>query len=358
MLVTALTRTWTCHKLLMMLTSKSPSSGSRRLLIAAIASVLGVIGIAAVVITNGRDGSDSNHTSEIQAAAGTEITATWSTPDTPTTSPYFFYTITFSDGVEGLDAGDFSWDGAVTNCLFTPSKATLAEQPSQALTFADYPTVWNLFVRCKGTGSFTPYVSGTVGIEGDTATVAPGTDEDIAARTVEVQSFPTLTMTKNGSGTGYVRSSTSSFQCGVLCTATFPPSIYGTAWSVTLAALPDPGSFFVGWSGSCTGTATCKLTMTTSRWVTATFERGGGIVVTKFGLGTVASSPAKLNCPISSNDPCMTWFKSGTVVTLTATPPRGKRFIRWAGACNGPGSCVIQADAANKDPIPVYAIFE
>ena len=42
--------------------------------------------------------------------------------------------------------------------------------------------------------------------------------------------------------------------------------------AVTLTVTPDPGSQFTGWSGACTGTAlTCKLTMSQSRSVKASF---------------------------------------------------------------------------------------
>ncbi len=41
-----------------------------------------------------------------------------------------------------------------------------------------------------------------------------------------------------------------------------------------MTAAPDSGSTFLGWSGPCTGTATCKLTLGASTTATATFESG------------------------------------------------------------------------------------
>src|SRR5262249_21149539 len=55
--------------------------------------------------------------------------------------------------------------------------------------------------------------------------------------------------------------------CGSTCAASFPP---GT--SVTLTATPQPGSIFTGWSSPCTGVGTCRVTLSTARTVTATFQ--------------------------------------------------------------------------------------
>jgi hypothetical protein len=54
--------------------------------------------------------------------------------------------------------------------------------------------------------------------------------------------------------------------CGADCTES---SAHGT--SVTLSATPAPNSSFSGWSGACTGTADCVLTMDGAKSVTATF---------------------------------------------------------------------------------------
>jgi vibriolysin len=40
---------------------------------------------------------------------------------------------------------------------------------------------------------------------------------------------------------------------------------------VALTATPDPGSLFAGWSGDCSGTGSCQVTMSQARSVTATF---------------------------------------------------------------------------------------
>jgi uncharacterized repeat protein (TIGR02543 family) len=77
-----------------------------------------------------------------------------------------------------------------------------------------------------------------------------------------------LTVTKAGSGSGTVASSPAGIDCGATCSASFPN---GTM--VTLTATPDAGSTFTGWTGDCTGTGACVVTMDQDRAVTATFDQ-------------------------------------------------------------------------------------
>jgi hypothetical protein len=76
-----------------------------------------------------------------------------------------------------------------------------------------------------------------------------------------------LTVHKAGTGTGYVGGG-SAIDCGPTCVASF-----GVNTKVTLLAVPDDGSNFAGWSGVCTGTGQCTLTVAAATEVTATFDR-------------------------------------------------------------------------------------
>ena len=76
-----------------------------------------------------------------------------------------------------------------------------------------------------------------------------------------------LTVTKGGSGSGTVTSAPAVVDCGATCTATFES---GT--TVALSASVAAGSTFGGWSGACTGTGDCTVTMDAAKGVTATFS--------------------------------------------------------------------------------------
>ena len=76
----------------------------------------------------------------------------------------------------------------------------------------------------------------------------------------------TLTVSKAGSGAGSVRSSPAGIDCGTACSHT-----YDSGSSVTLNATAAAGSVFTGWSGACSGSSTCTLTLTADQSTTASF---------------------------------------------------------------------------------------
>jgi uncharacterized repeat protein (TIGR01451 family) len=95
-------------------------------------------------------------------------------------------------------------------------------------------------------------------------TVAP--TGETAPIAVAAAGTSNLVVTVTGSGTGAVTSSPAGIDCGATCSATFAD---GTP--VNLTATPGVGSTFAGWSGDCTGTDACSVTMATDHAVTATF---------------------------------------------------------------------------------------
>jgi dipeptidyl aminopeptidase/acylaminoacyl peptidase len=99
---------------------------------------------------------------------------------------------------------------------------------------------------------------------------------------------PRLTVVKAGSGSGTVTSDPPGIACGAVCT-----SGYATGTRVTLTFVPDEGSTLVGVDGGgCSGTpATCTVTLSEARTVTATFAAESATAVG--GSPTVpATTPA------------------------------------------------------------------
>jgi len=149
-----------------------------------------------------------------------------------------------------------------------------------------------------------------------------------------------LTVTKKGKGK--VTSAPAGINCGADCTET-----YTSGTSVTLTATPNAGSTFTGWTGACTGTGICTVTMDAAKSATATFTTAASsyaLTVTRAGKGKVTSAPAGINCGTD----CTETYTSGTSVTLTATPNAGSTFTGWSGACTGTGTCVVTMSAAKS----------
>ena len=137
-------------------------------------------------------------------------------------------------------------------------------------------------------------------------------------------------------GGGSVASDPAGIACPPDCSAS-----YVLTDSVELTAAPAAGYAFTGWSGDCSGTATCELDMTEDRDVTATFVALYDLDVTLAGIGTgtVTSSPGGVNCPGTCSAP----FVDGTEVSLSATPSPGSFFAGYSGACTG-SSCDLEMD--------------
>ena len=156
-----------------------------------------------------------------------------------------------------------------------------------------------------------------------------------------------LTVARNGTGAGRVTSSPAGIDCGSDCSMTFDQ---GTV--VTLTATPALSSTFTGWTGACSGTDACVITMTQPAAVTATFTLSSYSLTVGLagnGSGSVSSLPPGIDCDAA----CGQAYDYGTIVTLTATPAVSGTFAGWSGACGGPDACVITM----TQPAAVTATF-
>jgi hypothetical protein len=149
----------------------------------------------------------------------------------------------------------------------------------------------------------------------------------------------TLAVSLAGTGTGSVTSSPAGITCGATCSMTA-----ASGSSISLAATPASGQVFSGWSGACSGTGSCSVTLSANQSVTATFSPAPppsyaitvGLAGT--GSGTVTSGDGTINCGTL----CSASYASGTNVTLDTTPATGSAFAGWSSAyCSGTAPCTI-----------------
>lgn len=85
-----------------------------------------------------------------------------------------------------------------------------------------------------------------------------------------------ITVTVQGAGTGTVTSSPAGINCSsgsaTGCSASFAQNT-----AVVLSGAPAQNNTFSGWSGACSGTSTCSITLTAADTVTATFIPTGSL---------------------------------------------------------------------------------
>jgi Divergent InlB B-repeat domain/IPTL-CTERM motif len=187
-----------------------------------------------------------------------------------------------------------------------------------------------------GGGSTFAGWSGACSGQNTTCTITMSAAQNVGATFVNSAQF---TLTVTGGSNGIVTTVPGGIDCGTSCVAGFAAGA-----AVSVIARPNPGYQFIGWSGACSGTNTCDLTMNGNKAVQATFAAVPAVqyalTVHDFGAGTVVSSPSGINCGVA----CSAIYLAGTEVTLSATPSAGYRFTGWAGACTGAGACVVSMD--------------
>lgn len=208
-------------------------------------------------------------------------------------------TLTVTPGTSYLFTG---WGGACSgmNCSLTLTSAetvsanfvagdgiTVALSGNGTGTVTSNPSGINCPTTCsstfpKGTtvvltetAGPTFYFGGWTGCTGTTTcSVTVNAAENITA---SFTAGDAVTVTTTGTGTGSVSSNPAGISCSsgsaTGCSATFAPGA-----NVTLTETPSSGDIFSGWSGACSGTAGCSLTLSSaSTAVTAGFAPPGTI---------------------------------------------------------------------------------
>jgi uncharacterized repeat protein (TIGR02543 family) len=172
--------------------------------------------------------------------------------------------------------------GSVCSATFTHgTQVTLAATAAAAAgsTFTGWAGA------CSGTGSCTVTI-----------------DRDRTVGATFALTGHTLTVSKTGTGSGTVTSSPAGITCGGVCSATFT---HGT--TVTLTATATAGSRFAGWSGACSGTGNCTLTIEQDNAVGAMFvltsaEPQGCVVPNVIGkhLGVAKTLIKRAHCRVGN----------------------------------------------------------
>jgi hypothetical protein len=145
-----------------------------------------------------------------------------------------------------------------------------------------------------------------------------------------VTNWATLAVAKSGRGAGTVTSSPEGIDCGGTCSAPFDA---GT--TVTLTAAPDGDSVFAGWSGLCSGTDPCVVTVDQAKSVTAIFLPLYTVTVAMADAtpGSVTSTPAGIACG-SAGSACSARFVEGTQLQLVPQGSLGASvFGSWSDTC-------------------------
>ncbi|MDP2829977.1 MAG: hypothetical protein Q8O37_15405 [Sulfuricellaceae bacterium] len=163
-------------------------------------------------------------------------------------------------------------------------------------------------------------------------------------------STATLTVTNAGTGYGNVGSSPGGISCWVP-----QPNVlylvgpdcsenYAIGTTVTLTPTPASGSYFAGWSGSCTGTGSCVVTMNAARNVTATFKLNPFVATTS---SVITATSATITTRITFNTPDV--GKQGSVFVTAWVPVNGLIALGIFTPLSS-GLNVISTPLAEADP--------
>ena len=235
------------------------------------------------------------------------------------------------NGAEGLELRGYDWwSGTSTDKVWqfnTPYIIKMSVQSTPGSQRAYYrlkfwkqadpePGLWDL----EGYGPDTASQSGSVLL------IAHHVEAEFG--TIQVKDIKDLkfTLTTNAAGNGSIKripADKTEFEYGE---------------RVLIYAIPDQNHILSAWSGDFTGNENPLVVyMTKNTSVTANFQLAlpGTLTVNVTGEGSVAKSPDKPS------------YNGGEVVTLTATPKPGHRFLEWTGDLTGsqnPGTIMISGD--------------
>ena len=173
-----------------------------------------------------------------------------STSGSPTASSYQLSVTAPPAGAGTITSSPagISCPGACSASFAAGTKVTLTATPGTNYFFGGWKG------SCSGTGTCTLTINAAASVS---AAFSAGEGVSVAMA---------------GTGSGTVTSSPAGINCPTTCSASFPQNS-----QITLTETPGANNTFAGWSGACTGTAACSLTVTSGTNVTATFNGSVGV---------------------------------------------------------------------------------
>lgn len=218
-----------------------------------------------------------------------------------TTCGYMVYTAAVGSGAGTITGSGISCPSTCITSANTGSTVTLTATPASGSWF----TGWS--GACSGTGVCRVQAKRDVYV--------------LANFTRMYKLFVGTTGSGNVTGSG--------ISCPGTCVGMYPAGA-----QVTIYANPAAGYVFTGWTGACSGTGSCTMTLKGDALVAATFAPAYTLSVAVNGSGVVNGS-------LACGGHCSVVFASGSTVTLNVTPRSGYVFSGWSGACTGTGSCSV-----------------
>lgn len=156
--------------------------------------------------------------------------------------------------------------------------------------------------------------------------------------TVSENTLYSLDVSRTGNGSGTVSSAPAGIDCGTSCSASFAEDT-----EVSLSANAATGSAFAGWSGGCSGTGSCTVTMSQARNVTADFA------LREYTVDTSVSGPGSI-------DPGSATVTHGSSTSFTLSPNPGAEILSTSG-CGGNLTGSTYTTSAISGPCTVQAQF-
>ena len=202
--------------------------------------------------------STTTYTATATGAGGTASASATITVTTGGSNGSSAPTVTVSANPTSITKGSSS---SVTVSATNATQVTLDGNNNSKRTLG--ATGGTVSVAPTSTTIYTATATGSGGTATASVTITVGSGSGSGGGSIQ------LTVNSAGTGAGTVTSSPAGINCPGTCTASFSKGA-----AVVLTATPDSGNTFAGWSGACTGSGKCSVTLEASATVTPTFEQG------------------------------------------------------------------------------------